>query len=98
MIKQYLCCASVVLATVVTISVGSAVFSHAGEAEGKPAAKDQVEKKGSLRVEDLPKPIPKVMEKIKEVGDEAGKGITKAGSAIGEAVNKAVKGEKDKEK
>ncbi len=98
MIKQYLCYSSAILATVVTVTCGSAVFSHAGEAEGKPAAKGQVEKKGGLRTEDLPKPIPEVMEKIKEVGNEAGKGVTKAGSAIGEAVNKAVKGGKDKEK
>ncbi len=65
-------------------------------AEDKPAARESESKKGSLRVQDLPKPIPQVMDKIKEVGNEVGKGISKAAGEGANAVNKAVKGDKEK--
>jgi hypothetical protein len=63
-----------------------------------PAAKEDESKKGSLRVQDLPKPIPQVMDKIKEVGNEVGKGISKAASEGAKAVNKAVKGNEKEER
>lgn len=86
-----------VIAALLTLTTGLLTFASAAETEDKPAAKESESKKGSLRVQDLPKPIPQVMDKIKEVGNEVGKGISKAAGEGAKAVNKAVKGNKEKE-
>ncbi|MBM4123135.1 MAG: hypothetical protein FJ249_11165 [Nitrospira sp.] len=87
-----------VIVVLLALTTGLLTFASAAETGDKPAAKEGESKKGSLRVQDLPKPIPQVMDKIKEVGNEVGKGISKAASEGAKAVNKAVKGDKDKKK
>lgn len=86
------------IALLFTFATGTLALAPAVETEEKPAPKEGDSKKGSTRVQDLPKPIPQVMDKIQEVGNEVGKGISKAASEGAKAVKKAVKGDKDKEK
>ena len=73
----------IIIATIMTIAVTSPVWAEENQPQ-QPA-------KGSVRVQDLPKPIPELLDKIQQLSRKIEPEISRLGSNLGQELKVTVK-------
>ncbi len=73
----------IMIATIITIAVASPLWAEENQPQ-QPA-------KGSMRVQDLPKPIPELLDKIQQLSRKIEPEISRLGSNLGQELKVTVK-------
>ena len=76
-------CMKLILVTVIVLAVTSPIWAEE-ETSGQP-------RKGSVRVQDLPKPIPELLRKIQQLSGKIEPEISRLGSTLGQELKVTVK-------